>query len=162
WVPDGGAIQLLLMKLGEALGGGATEDREKVDEAIGAQISAATDRFFIPEARAAVAEMMKDSAISVLAPAGRQRAADVVAPAWAVLAAGLVTSPPSDIPFLRGFFQKALAILAARSGGQLPVPMAGPPPAAEGLVTPEEAAAEIAAEKARPGERVSPGGIILP
>jgi hypothetical protein len=71
--------------------------------------------------------------------------------AAAVVAAGLITSPPHEIPFLRGFFQKALAILASQQGGQLSIPV----PVAQ----PEAGAAPSGAE---PGEKVSPGGIILP
>jgi hypothetical protein len=52
---------------------------------------------------------------------------------------------------LRGFFQKALAILASQQGGQLSIPV----PVAQ----PEAGAAPSGAE---PGEKVSPGGIILP
>ena len=45
---------------------------------------------------------------------------------------GLVTNPPRDVPFLRAFFDKAVAMMLAQGGGKLriPVPTAGLNPAA--------------------------------
>jgi len=146
WLPSGQAMQELLLDVGQKLGAGggadpsaegddkakATAQQEKVDAAIGAAIDAATDRFFAPEIRERLAGRMKDSTISILARAGRERAALVVATAEAAVAAGLITSPPHEVPFLRAFFQKGLAMVAAQSGGRLeiPVPTQGeaPPP----------------------------------
>jgi hypothetical protein len=137
WMPSGQAMQELLLDVGQKLGaGGGAEageaQQEKVDAAIGAAIDSATDRFFAPEIRERLAARMKDSAISILARAGRERAAQVLATAEAAVAAGLITSPPHEVPFLRAFFQKGLAMVAAQSGGRLeiPVPIQGdaPPP----------------------------------
>jgi hypothetical protein len=50
---------------------------------------------------------------------------------------------------LRGFFQKALAIIASQQGGQLSIPVPVP-----------ESGAPVAGPA--PGEKVSPGGIVLP
>ncbi len=47
----------------------------------------------------------------------------MLAVARAIREAGLITSPPREIPFLTGFFQKALGILAQQGGGQLRVPV---------------------------------------
>jgi hypothetical protein len=152
WLPHGQAIQELLVDIGQKIGAiGPEPAQEKVDDIIAAAIDAATDRFFEPELRTVVANRMKDAAISILARAGKERAADTLAVAQATVAAGLITSPPHEIPFLRGFFQKALAILAQRSGGQLSIPI----PVAPGGEAP-------APPVAQPGEKTSPGGIILP
>jgi hypothetical protein len=135
WLPSGQAMQELLIDVGQKLGAGAGEapqDQGKVDAAIGTAIDAATDRFFAPEIRERLAARMKDSAISILARAGRERAAQVMAVAEAAVAAGLITSPPHEVPFLRGFFQKGLAMVAAQSGGRLEIPVPttaeAPPP----------------------------------
>ena len=124
-------MQELLLDVGQKLGAGAgadpsaegddkakaTAQQEKVDAAIGAAIDAATDRFFAPEIRERLAARMKDSTISILVRAGRERAALVVATAEAAVAAGLITSPPHEVPFLRAFFQKGLAMVAAHPAG---------------------------------------------
>lgn len=127
WVPSNQAVQEMMLKLGEtvaALPGEPNEkDPDQVNEAITNEVAAATDRYFTPELREIVANRMKDCAISVHARAGAKRAAEVLAVAEAIRNAGLVTSPPRDIVFLRAMFSKSLAFLAARSGGQLQVPM---------------------------------------
>jgi hypothetical protein len=50
---------------------------------------------------------------------------------------------------LRGFFQKALAIIASQQGGQLSIPIPMPEGGAPGAGP-------------APGDKVSPGGIVLP
>jgi hypothetical protein len=153
WLPAGPAVQDLLIEVGQKLAasGSTEQDANKIDDAVREALDSSTDRFFGPEIRERLAERMKDAAISILARVGRERAAEVMGVAAAVVAAGLITSPPHEIPFLRGFFQKALAILASQQGGQLSIPV----PVAQ----PEAGAAPSGAE---PGEKVSPGGIILP
>jgi len=37
--------------------------------------------------------------------------------------AGLITDPPHKVPFLLGFFEKAIAVLLAQGNGQLRVPI---------------------------------------
>jgi hypothetical protein len=54
--------------------------------------------------------------------------------ARAVREAGLITSPPREIPFLVLFFDKALSVLAQQGGGQLRLPI--PRPAAPPQPTP--------------------------
>ncbi|HMJ54264.1 MAG TPA: hypothetical protein VK540_19420 [Polyangiaceae bacterium] len=153
WLPDGPAVQELLIEVGQKLAtsGGPEQDAKKVDDAVREALDNATDRFFGPDVREHLAARMKDAAISILARQGRERAAEVMAIASAVVAAGLITLPPHEIPFLRGFFQKALAIIASQSGGQLSIPVP---------VVQEEAATPSGL--AQPGDKVSPGGIILP
>jgi hypothetical protein len=68
--------------------------------------------------------MMKDSALSVLGRDGKEKALEVVAAIGAIERSGLITDPPREVPFLRAFFDKALAVLAAQGGGQLRVPVA--------------------------------------
>jgi hypothetical protein len=65
---------------------------------------------------------MRGSAISVRSRSGDERAIQVLAVAQAVRDAGLITSPPSEIPFLLSFFQKGIAIMVQQ--GQLRVPVA--------------------------------------
>jgi hypothetical protein len=122
WLPDQSALNEMLQKLGERLGPEGLKDGDKVNEAMTEEMAAATDRFFTPELRAVMAKRMRDAAISVRARKGEARTIDVLATARAVEEAGLITSPPREIPFLTGFFQKALGILAQQGGGQLRVP----------------------------------------
>ncbi|HZO14177.1 MAG TPA: hypothetical protein VFB62_12985 [Polyangiaceae bacterium] len=122
WVPDRRAVDELLMKVGERVGGDGGQDPSVVDEALRVEIAAATDRYFSPERRALLADLMRDSAISI-----RRRSDDTarraLAVARAVREAGLITSPPSEIPFLVSFFRKAVAILVQRGQGKLEVPV---------------------------------------
>lgn len=124
WLPEPPMIQELLTKVGERLAPNPNDKTaDQLNAAMGAELIAITDRFFTPDVRNRVAARMKDCAISVLARAGRDRALDVLATAEAARRAGLITSPPSDIPFLRFFFDKALAVMAASSGGRLAIPV---------------------------------------
>jgi hypothetical protein len=131
WMPDRGALDEMLQKVGERLGPEGMSDPSAVDTAIMQEMEAATDRFFSPEVREIVATRMRDAAISVRARKGDGRAGDVLAVGRAVREAGLITSPPREIPFLVGFFQKALSVMAQQGGGRLRVPVqAGPAPEA--------------------------------
>jgi hypothetical protein len=123
WLPDRGAIDEMLQKVGARLGADGVTDGAKVDEALREEIAAATDRFFSPEVRSIIAHRLTDAALSVRSRKGEGRALDVLSVARGVREAGLITSPPREIPFLTGFFNKALGILAQQSGGQLRVPV---------------------------------------
>jgi hypothetical protein len=139
WLPDSQMMQQMLVKVGERIGTDPSQaPPEQVNAAFDEEMSAATDRFFTPDVRTVIADRMKDCAISVLARAGKDRAIDVLATAEASRRAGLITSPPSDIPFLKGFFQKGLAVLASSSGGRIsiPVPRAAEPEAPAAPVLP--------------------------
>jgi hypothetical protein len=173
WMPGGGAVQELLVDVGRRASAVPADSSDRFDVALRDALDSATDRFFTVEAREQVATLMKDAAISVLARRGRDVAATVMAVAAAIRAAGLITDPPHELPFLRAFFQKALGFIASKNGGQLPIPMMAGEAGAEGPAgeaTPAEveasstivSPAEVAQEKALPGEKVSPGGIILP
>lgn len=130
WMPDRNSIDELLAKVGETVGSEeAASDSEKVNEALKNEVAAATDRFFTPELRTAVAAWMKDAAICVRARTGEDdEARHVLRVATAVEQAGLITSPPNEIPFLQTFFQKAIAYVVSQNQGQLRVPVPGAQP----------------------------------
>jgi hypothetical protein len=165
-LPDRGAIGELMTKLGEALAkrqGTQTPD-DDFPTILREEVAAATDRFFTPEARQRLAERMLDGAVSLYHRAGPARARDALAVREAVLRAGLITEPPRDIPFLRFFFDKAVMLMASRSGGQLriPVPQAPEGEPAEGrLVLSAEQMAAVTSPSAG-GEPAQEGGLILP
>lgn len=132
WLPDPQTMQEMLGKVGERLGTDPSQvPAEKVNEIFEQEMAAATDRFFTPDVRQVIGERMRDCAISVLVRASKERALDVLATAEACKRAGLITSPPSDIPFLKAFFQKGLAVLASSAGGKISVPVSQVAPAAE-------------------------------
>jgi len=122
WLPAKEALEDLLAKLGERVGADKADDKDAVNEAVRTEVAAATDRFFTPDQRQLLADRMRGSAISVRSRSGDDRALRVLAVAKAVRDAGLVTSPPSDLPFLLSFFQKGVAMLVEQ--GQLRVPVA--------------------------------------
>lgn len=127
WLPDRDALDELLRKVGEKVGEQGAADPKVVDEALREEVGAATDRFFSPELRTELAERMRGSAISVRARSGDEAAKRILALAKAIREAGLITSPPSDIPFLLSFFQKAVAMMARQGKGQLRVPVSRQP-----------------------------------
>jgi len=150
WLPEIQHVQDLLNKVGERIAPDPDQAGERLNAIFEEEIKSATDRFFTPEVRALVAARMRDAAVSFLAREGRERALDVLAVAEAAKRCGLITSPPSDVPFLRSFFQKALAVVASSSGGKLNIPVpakAGPDPSR--VVAPPEAIEEAARSAAR-------------
>ena len=44
--------------------------------------------------------------------------------------AGLITNPPREIPFLRGYFEKAVSLLAMQNQGRIRIPVPAKPAAA--------------------------------
>jgi hypothetical protein len=132
WLPSNAAVQQLLYELGQKLGP-SPEGREPdaVRKHLAEEVAAATDRFFSPELREELLGRMKDAALSVLSR-DEQQALLVVATMKAVASAGLVTDPPRDIPFLRGFFDKAVGMLIAQNGGRLKIPVPTAAAAANG------------------------------
>ena len=138
WLPDRRALDEMMQNVGNRLGPQGTQDPAAVNAALTEEADAATDRYFTPEVREQLAARMRDSAISVRSRRGDDRALDVITTARAVKEAGLITSPPREIPFLVAFFQKGLSALAQAGGGRLRVPVRGPAPA------PAEPAAEAA------------------
>jgi hypothetical protein len=129
WLPARTSVDELLGKLGENMTPDQKPEPSVFDELMKREIAAATDRYFTPEHRAGLVLSMKDSALSVLARDGEEKALQVVATMRAIERAGLITDPPHEVPFLRGFFEKAIAVLLAQGGGQLRVPVRKPPAA---------------------------------
>jgi uncharacterized protein with PIN domain len=127
WMPSKAAVDELLAKLGETITPGEQPDQEKLGESLQAEIGAATDRYFSPQLRAELVRSLKDSALSVLAREGEQRALEISATIQAIESCGLITDPPHEVPFLRGFFEKAVAMLLAQSGGSLNLPVSRRP-----------------------------------
>lgn len=130
WLPPRPVVDELLAKVGESLKPGEKPDQAAFDAELKEQMLAATDRFFTPERRAELVRVMKDSALSVLSRDGEERALAVVAAMKRIEQAGLITDPPRELPFLLGFFEKAIAVLIAQGQGQLRVPIPRQAPAA--------------------------------
>lgn len=148
WLPEVQYVNELLQKIGERIGPEPEQEQDKINALFGEEITAATDRFFTPDVRERLAERMRDAAISVYARAGRERAIDVLATAEAAKRAGLITSPPSEVPFLKNFFNKALALVAASQGGKLNIPISAPRPEPTGIVAPQAVLDEAAKTRA--------------
>ncbi len=141
WFPTREGMDELLAKLGEDLEPGQSPDPEKMTKKLEDELSSATDRYFSPERRQALVRAMRDSALSVLSRDGETRALEVVAAMKMIENAGLITDPPRDIPFLRGFFEKAVSLMLAQGGGKLRVPVGMKPAGAEPAPTPDDAPA---------------------
>ncbi len=122
WAVDRATLSELVAKVGERLTGAAVEDRAAVDKALEEETAAATDRWFSPERREAIAARLRDAAIAIRARRGDEAARRVLVLAEAVRRAGLVTDPPRDNPFLRAFFQKGMAWMARENQGRLEAP----------------------------------------
>jgi hypothetical protein len=123
WLPDRAAVDEVLFKVGQSLTPGEAPEQAEFEAALKSELLAAVDRYFSPERRADLVLRMKDAALGVLARDGEERALEVVAAIKAIEKTGLITDPPRDVPFLRAFFDKALAVLLAQGNGQLRVPI---------------------------------------
>ncbi|MEO7034508.1 MAG: hypothetical protein ABI548_11425 [Polyangiaceae bacterium] len=128
WFPPKQALDELLFKVGESMTPGTEPTPQELQQKLEDQVVAATDRYFTPERREALARMMKDSALSVLSREGEVRTLDVVATMKNIREAGLITNPPHEVGFLRAFFDKAISALAYQDGGRLRIPMPQPAP----------------------------------
>lgn len=137
WLPPERSVKDLLLQIGRRLPDPKIS-AEQLEPIMRQQVAAATDRYFTPERRAALGQRMKDSGLSVLARQGEHAALQVAAVIHVIVGAGLITNPPSDVQFLTGYFDKALALLAAQQGGQLRIPI--PRPQNEGA--PEEGSSD--------------------
>ena len=123
WLPTNTAMQEILVKVGEKLTPGETPEPGVVTEHLKTETEAATDRFFTPEVREELVRRMKDSGLSALAREGEQRALEISAAMKVIAQCGLVTNPPREVPFLKAFFDKAVAMMLAQGGGRLRIPM---------------------------------------
>lgn len=124
WMPDRAAVDDLLQKLGQKIGeANAQDDQNAVTALLTESIQEATDRFFSPEVREVISGRLRDAALSIRVRRGDARATEVLATARAIREAGLITSPPREVPFLVGMFEKAVSALMQQSGSlRVPVP----------------------------------------
>lgn len=127
WFPTRGAVEEMLVKVGETVPPGEEPDPEKLRVALEAEIVATTDRYFSPERRADLVRAMKDSALSILAREGEQKALEVAATISCIESRGILTDAPHEVGFLKGFFEKAVSLLLAQGGGSLRIPVRGKP-----------------------------------
>jgi len=139
WFPDKGAVDELFAMVGKGLSDAGHDPAqeppaEALREALNEQIAAATDRYFTPERRARLVLALKDAAVSALPREGEEKALQIAALATVTAEAGLITNPPRDIPFLRGYFEKAVSLLAMQNQGRLRIPL--PPKATETVPAP--------------------------
>jgi hypothetical protein len=169
WMPMREAVDQMMAEVGKHLSPGQQPEREVVEELLRKELDAAADRYFSPQSREQLARAMKDSALSVLEREGEQTALEVVAAIKCIEQAGLITDPPHEVPFLRAFFEKAVAVLAAQGQGNIRIPVpaqASPggegepssPGAEEPAAQPEEAAAAQPEEPAAAPADEAQGG----
>ncbi len=123
WFPTKAAVDEMMLRLGETIQPDEKPADGHVETQLEEQVKAAADRYFTPELRERIVRLMKDSALGVLSRAGEQTALEVVATMKAVEQCGLITDPPHEVPFLRGFFDKAVAYLVAQGKGSLRIPV---------------------------------------
>jgi hypothetical protein len=145
WLPSPQAVDELLAQVGQGITPGEEPSQEQISTLVEAAVVALTDRFFAPQMRERLVATMKDSALSVLSREGRSVAVAVIAAMRAIGDCGLITNPPHEVGFLRGFFDKAIAVLLAQGQGSLRIPVQNPAaaPAAPNpsSATPDEQAA---------------------
>lgn len=138
WFPEKGAVDELFAFIGKNLSDKDHDPSqepppEALQEAMREEIASATDRYFTPERRARLLVSLKDAALSTLAREGEATALQIAALAKVVEEAGLITNPPHEIPFLRGYFEKAVSLLAMQNQGRIRIPV--PPRAPEAAPT---------------------------
>ncbi|MCA9598584.1 MAG: hypothetical protein KC776_34975 [Myxococcales bacterium] len=131
WFPTRAAVDEMMMKLGETITPGKEPDQEALKELLEKEIDAATDRYFSPQRRAGLTRAMRDSALSILAREGEQAALEVVAAIKCIDRCGLITDPPHEVGFLRGYFEKAVSLMLTQNAGSLRIPVMRPPAAPE-------------------------------
>lgn len=116
WLPEPSAMKQLLRMIEEEKESLKGADRAATEAKVVALIERATDAYFTSDVRARTAMRMKDAAISILARGETARGADLIVVARA--AATPDAPAASAIPFLRGFFEKAFGLAAARAARQ--------------------------------------------
>jgi hypothetical protein len=142
-------LQEMLGEVGKQISTlGRQPEQSEIEAFLEQQKKAATDRFFQQEVRQQLADQMRDVLVSVHRRAGKERALDLLATRDAVLNAGLITQPPSEIPFLVAFFDKTLAMMVSGSNGQLRIPLPRPAANAGPVLSQEQLAAVEAARQA--------------
>lgn len=130
WLPPANEVNEMLRKIGARFTPGQQPEADQLNTWLREEMGAATDRYFSPEQRLDLQGRLKDSALSVMARDGEQAALKIAALIQIIGKAGLVTNPPREIGFLRGYFEKSVSLMLAQNGGRLPIPVPGPAPAA--------------------------------
>ncbi len=128
WFPEKSAVDEMFAFIGKNLSDKGHDPAqeppaEALREAMSEEIASATDRYFTPERRARLLVSLKDAALSALAREGEATALQIAALAKVVEEAGLITNPPHEIPFLRGYFEKAVSLLAMQNQGRIRIPV---------------------------------------
>jgi hypothetical protein len=123
WLPTQAAVQELLANVGKRLPQGQTPDHDAATEWIREEMLAATDRYFSAERCADLIEWMKDAGISILAREGETLALKLAATIQVIRTASAAGTPAREVPFLRAFFEKAISLMTAQSGGRLDIPL---------------------------------------
>lgn len=123
WLPTQGSVQELLTAVGKRLPQGETPDHSAATEWIKEEMLNATDRYFTAERCADLIDWMKDAGISVLAREGETQALRVAATIQVIRTASAAGTPAREVPFLRAFFEKAISLMTAQSGGRLDIPL---------------------------------------
>ncbi|MBK7580906.1 MAG: hypothetical protein IPI67_11935 [Myxococcales bacterium] len=123
WFPTRAAVEEMLAAVGETVPPGTEPDPEQMRVALEGEIVKTTDRYFSPERRADLTRAMKDSALSILAREGEEKALEVAATIAAIDKRGLITDAPHEVGFLKGFFEKAVSLLLAQGNGSLRIPV---------------------------------------
>ena len=147
WLPPKEAVDAMLAQVGEGLEPGEQPSQEKLSRLVEEAVVKMTDHFFAPQVRDGLVATMKDSTLSVLGREGERIALEVLATMKVISQAGLITNPPHEIGFLRGFFDKAIAVLLAQGQGNLRIPIRQTAPE-QGTNAHQEALGEVAAQAA--------------
>jgi membrane carboxypeptidase/penicillin-binding protein len=113
-LPEPAAMQSLLQQISEQKDVLRGADAAATQANVMALIERATDAYFTAKMREQTALRMKDAAISMLSRGETARAADLLVVAGVTGATDDV-APAHAVPFLRGFFQKAFGLAAARA-----------------------------------------------
>lgn len=123
WLPSREAVDELLARVGEGITPGQEPSQEQLTSLVEASVVSMTDKFFAPQMRERLVATMKDSALSVFSREGHNATVEVVAAMQVIAECGLITNPPHEVGFLRGFFDKAVAVLLAQGQGSLRIPV---------------------------------------
>ena len=127
WFPSQSAIAELLQNIGTHLTPGTEPPQEELQKHLEAETLLATDRYFSPERRQEIAALMKDCALGILQRDGETQALEVAATIHVIEKAGLITDPPHEVAFLKGFFEKAIGLILSQNNGRLTIPVAQAP-----------------------------------
>ncbi len=123
WMPASTAVRELLAKVGSHLDPESPADQEAVSKLLKEEMLASTDRYFTEDRRNDLIDWMKDAGVSLMAREGENTALRVAATIQVIRSCGITTDPPQEVPFLRAFFEKAISVMMAQSGGKLNIPV---------------------------------------